>query len=130
MQKTRKLIGVDFDDVIHSFNDALMAYYNAKYNTSLKREQVTEYYIEKLYGKSPEEMNDLFDEFCLSEHHHVVEPVRGAKEAITYISLDHKLVIITARPKTLNTVTQTWLDLHFPNIFHEIHYTRDDWKSV
>jgi len=54
--KKRKLvIGVDFDDTVFDFNNSLHAYHNAKYGTTVKREDIVSYGIEKVWGCSVEE---------------------------------------------------------------------------
>jgi uncharacterized HAD superfamily protein len=51
-----KVIGIDLDDVLLNFNDAFLDFHNSTYSTSNKREDITSFYLEEIWGISKEEI--------------------------------------------------------------------------
>ena len=124
MQKNkRKIIGVDFDDVIFSFNDSLHAYHNKKYGTNITIKDVTTYDIDKIWNCTPEEASEKVLEFMLTDNHDVTPPISGAIEALKKLSIDHELHLISSRGDMVADTTLKWIDKNFPNHFKSIQLT-------
>lgn len=119
-----KTIAVDFDDVLMEFNAGFLASHNRLYNTSLVFENLIDYdNWERIYGCDKESMAKRARDFYQSPEHMLVSPVIGAVEAIQRLSENHYLHIVTSRPETVRHHTLEWLDRHFPNLFHDFHFT-------
>lgn len=50
-------------------------------------------------------------------------PVFGAVKAMNVLSRSYKLVIVTSKPDSLKTMTHTWVEKYFPNVFQGIYFT-------
>jgi len=122
--KNVKTIGIDFDDILLNFIDAFIDFHNLHYGTASKREHMTTYYLEKIWNITPEELQNRLHAFYRSDHHKNALPVAGAIEAITTLSKDHSIYIITASPEDVNIQIETWIGKHFTNRFDGIHYVR------
>lgn len=108
------------DEVICDTNQAMLDYHNNKYGTEFKKEQITTWSLETLYGYSSEEMSRFLDDFFSSPLHTSAAPIIGAVEGIERLK-DHELVVISARPEHIRDITEKWIMRHFPNIFSHIH---------
>jgi uncharacterized HAD superfamily protein len=122
-KKSKLVIGIDFDDVIFDFNDSLHAYHNAKYGTSVKRQDIVSYDIEKLWHCTPEEASKKIFEFYETEEHEKTLPISGALEALSLLKSDHELHIITTRGNQVRDVTLKWIKKNFSGYFTSINLT-------
>jgi len=120
----RKIIGVDFDDVLSDFNDAIVVFYNTKYGTSYTRDHITTYALEDTWGCTQEEAHKRIADFYHTEEHQKTLPVHGAVEGVTALSTHNTLYVVTARPHGFRERTLLWLEKHFPNIFKGVHFTQ------
>lgn len=120
----RKVIAVDFDDVLMNFNAGFLASHNNLYNTVLTYENLIDYdNWERIYGCDKETMVKRAIDFYHSPEHMMVSPIEGAVEAISRLSKSHSLQIVTSRPGSVRERTLAWLDMHFPKLFHDFHFT-------
>jgi uncharacterized HAD superfamily protein len=117
-------IGVDMDEVLVDINQAMIDGYNEKHGTNFQKKDVKSFFLEELFGCTKEEMFEFMEEFFFSEHHKEAAPLIGAIEGIEQLKV-YDLVLITARPEHVRSVTEEWLAKHFPNTFSEIHLIGD-----
>lgn len=117
------IIGVDLDDVLMEFNEAMCRFHNREYGTSYQPSDVTTYNIENIWGCSWEEARERIGAFYESPDHAATLPVRGAKEALTCLKQKHKLYIVSAKPESLRAQTELWLEKYFNNLFDGVHFT-------
>jgi uncharacterized HAD superfamily protein len=123
MNKKTLTIGIDLDDVLLDFNTALCEFYNSSYGTNYKREDFTDFYLERLWNVPTEEVKKVISEFYDHDTHWNTSPMPGAVSAIQKLfSQNHNLVIITAKPDTLRDRTQDWLMKHFGEVFQSVHF--------
>ena len=118
-----RVIGLDLDDVLMDFNAGLCVFHNARYGTSLVREDITSYHLEKIWGCSQEEAIRRVSEFYCSFEHYATQPVPGAVEIVKELQDKEKVVIITSRPESVSAQTYTWLKKHFPFLTGNVHFT-------
>ncbi len=119
-----KTIAVDFDDVLMDFNAGFLTSHNNLYKTVLTYENLIDYdNWERVYGCDKETMLKRAKDFYHSPEHMLVSPVQGAIEAIAKLSKKYSLQIVTSRPDSVRERTLAWLDIHFPQLFHEFHFT-------
>ena len=122
MAKDLRPIGVDFDDVVANFNDALRVYHNARYGTAYEYGDINTFYLEVLWCCSKEEMMQRVDEFYHSQEHTGMLPVEGAIAALTELSKHYSLVMITSRPDHIREYTLKWIAEHIPHVFSDTHF--------
>jgi uncharacterized protein len=119
-----KTIGIDFDDILLNFSDAFIVFHNSRYGTTHKREDITSFYLEEVWGVSFEEIHKRLHEFYRSEEHKNASPIIGSIEAITELAKNNVLHIVTASPEEIKQEIRIWLGKHYPDVFKDIHYTR------
>lgn len=124
MKKTPKLIiGIDLDDVVFDFNNALHAYHNKKYGTSVSRKDITSYDIEKVWNCTAEEASEKVFEFYSTSEHDAAMPVAGASEALTSLKKVHELHVISSRGDQIADLTLRWIEKNFPGHFKSVNLT-------
>lgn len=126
----RKIIGIDFDEIIYDLVAGLLTFFNEKFNTSFVRSDVTDFHLGVLWDLRPEEEEALIIEFCHSDRHHQSGPVDGAVECIRELADSHDLYIVTARGDDRSQVTMDWLGIHLPGIFKGVLFTNPHHEKV
>lgn len=116
------IIAVDLDDVLASSLAKFIEFHNKHYKTKLKIDNWDKYYLSDIIDLSREEELERVKHFESSKHFEEIKPIKGADKAIAHLSKKHKLVIITARPKSKEKETKTWLSKHIPEI-KEVKFT-------
>jgi uncharacterized protein len=119
----KKILGVDFDDVLFDNNTSIAAFHNARYGTSYGKEDNTDYFFEKLWGCSTEEVWRRMEEYGETEFHHEAPIIDGAKEALENLRTAYDIVIITARAPAARGVTERWLEKNLPGFVRQIYFT-------
>jgi len=119
----RAVVGIDFDDVIFNFNDALHDFHNAKYGTTVKRSDVVVFDIFKIWDCTPEEAAKKVFEFCFAPDHDSAPAVVGSIETIAKLKKECDLHIITSRGERVRTKTIDWINRHLPGHFSSVNLT-------
>lgn len=124
MKSPRKIIAVDIDEVLANFVDYFIEYHNLEYKTSISRDKFITFELNEVFEVTLEEMNLKFAKFKDQGHNLKLEPIRGSKEAIdNLIKKGYEPHIVTSRPEMIKKDTEEWIDRHFPNKFHKLHYS-------
>jgi len=121
--KKKKVLGVDFDDVLIRTGEAMAKFHNATYGTSYSRDDVTSYSLAEIWNCEPREAQKRIDEFITTEFHHSAEAVFGAYDALKHLSETYDIVIVTGRHEAMRGSTIDWLTKNFLGLFREIHFT-------
>jgi uncharacterized HAD superfamily protein len=116
-------IGIDFDDVLFDTNSSLALFHNSHYGSSYERKDVQSWFLEHIWGCTPQEAIARVKEWYQSSGHMQLMPMPGALEAIVELSRDNELYVITARPMQIEKLTLTLLEQHFPEKFSGLHFT-------
>lgn len=116
-------IGVDLDSVLADILPPLVDFHNESYGSSLSLEDHIHYDLSKIWSCSSEEVIERLFAFYASSHMNRIQPIDGAKEGITYLSMHHELILVTSRPHHIESQTEEWLRLHFPGFFQHIHHS-------
>ncbi len=119
----RKRIGLDFDDCLIDFNSSFCEFHNNNYGTYVKRSDVFDYSLDKVYGCSKEEMLDRIISFFNSSYHKSIEPIDGAVKFVDEFSKDNDLFIITARPEISKSPTEELINKFFPKLNNFVYFT-------
>lgn len=121
------LIGIDLDDVLADFISALIKFHNEIYRTSLRKEHVFTYGLEKVWGGTREEAIEKIMDCYKSHYFSSILPVEGSVEAVSSLSKKNNLIIITSRHPIVKDKTINWLDKYFLKKFSEIYFTYNHW---
>ena len=119
----KKVLAIDFDDILFDLNGTFTLWHNKTFATSLELQDITHYALNEIYGISNEEMNNRYYQFYETIEHSVTPMIAGAKEAVTELKKEHDLHIVTSRYDRYKKVTLNWLDCYLPQMFTEIHFT-------
>lgn len=122
LKKPLRTIGVDFDDVLHDFNNSLHQYHNKKYGTTVKREDIVTYDIEKIWGCTRDEAVEKVHTFYRTPEHDETMPLEGSQDVIQLLSRKYNLHIITSRVDEIKELTIRWLERHFPGAFTSVEF--------
>lgn len=123
MQKERRLIGFDLDDIIFNFMGGLVQWHNDVHGTTHTREDYFSFDLHEVWKCDGETARDRVWDFYHSDHHHNVVPIEGSIETLKKIKEDYRLVIITARPQEMEVPIRAWLDQYFEGVFDDVIFT-------
>jgi uncharacterized HAD superfamily protein len=123
-------IAVDLDDVIAANAKGWVAYSNKHWGTSLDPEDYHEHWSE-IWRVEQEEADRRAVHFHESRTVSAYEPFKEALPVLESLKQANKLIITTSRRITIRDETQAWIELHFPNIFSDIHFAGmwDEWTK-
>lgn len=130
---SREVIAIDVDDVVADSTESLRLLVNKRTGSSLTKENYRipgEYsrYYERVWEKHG--LSELIsyetlgDDMVYDQAH--IPLNEGAKEAISKLSQNYDLVIVTARDPAWKPATVRWLSAHFDSLFHKVIFTRSD----
>lgn len=115
-----KLIAVDFDDVMFPFNQQIIAKIGLETGQDLNHAEL------HVHGAHDPVNVGSYDvqaaiENLVRNHSMDILPLEGAKEALEGIGQDHKLIVMTARPRGARKATEAWLEKQLPGVFDEVY---------
>lgn len=119
----RMRIGVDLDDVLVDMVGPLVHYYNPILGYNFSRADNKSFQMRQLWQCTQEESIDRINKYYQAHDPRSLPPIPGAQKAIAHLSKEHELLIITGRPKIIETKTRETLSHHFPNVFDDVHFT-------
>ncbi len=117
-------IGIDFDEVVADSIKAIISLHNEQYGTNFKKEDVTEYKFENVWGGTLDEWRDKLNDFFSTKHLVRLDPMAGSMLGLRAMKeRGHELYIVTGRSRVVDLdATELWLKMHFPDVFHGVHY--------
>ena len=128
MPQTKK-IGVNLDDVLLAVIAGLFPWHNRLYGTNNSENDVRPFELSSTWGCSIEATTSRVLAFYETTEHAECAPVPGAVDAMTALSQNHELVIVTSKPANLETMTHAWVEKHFPNIMN-VKFTAEMEKKL
>lgn len=121
MKKIVKKIGIDMDDVLMEFGVPLFQFFNNRYGTNFTINDANQFDLDKVWQCDRETAIQAVLDFYNSDLHHEALPTNGSVDfAKNLKSQGAEIFIITARPEKFESVTKSWVNKHFPNIFTDI----------
>jgi uncharacterized HAD superfamily protein len=123
MDTHKKVLGVDFDDVLVRTGHALAEFHNATYGTAYARDDVTNFDLSEVWDCTPEEADRRIAEFTTTKFHHEAQAVLGARDALQALSETYDIMIVTGRSDEWRDPTIEWLEKNFIGLYREIHFT-------
>lgn len=124
-----KRIGIDFDDILFDFNHKYCQFHNERYGTNLCFDDIYTYDLRAVWNIDMDEAIRRVHEFIFSQMHDEVIPVSGSVETIKELRNYYELHLITSREEKFKDKTLNWLNKHFFNLFHKIHFTNSFGKN-
>ena len=118
----KRVVAVDFDDVLANFNGAYCVHHNEHYGTSISFEDIVDFDMCALYGIDQTTNILRVRHFC-HNHHHQILPHQGAQEVLELLSDRYALHLLTSRCESLRDTTLEWLKRYRMDCFAEYHFT-------
>jgi len=117
------IIGVDMDSVLADIIPPMVAFHNEEYGTNLVSADHSDYNLTKVWNVAEDEVLRRVMRFYESHHFERTQPIRGAVEGITKLAQLHTLYLITARPVSIEHMTDSWLNKYLPGKFDKVLHT-------
>ena len=129
---SKPILAIDLDEVLGQFVESICVWHNRRFHTSLTSEDFISYHFSAVPGWGNDAATaSKVREFLLGPSGDTnaagpaiefleVQPVEGAKEALTKLSTLFELVVVTARSEEIGVVTRDWLTLHYPGLFSRV----------
>ena len=115
---------LDFDGVLFDTWGGFISYYNTKYNTSFSRDEVSAYGLEKLFGKSQDDVSKDIDYFIKGAGDDL--PLfDGAINGVKELSAFGKLHVATARLDVKSYRTNELIKRHFGDYIQSVLFAFD-----
>lgn len=114
-------IGLDLDDVTVDFFQALLNYYNKKYERNDKPNDFKEFKWWPVWRISREEAIRRVDEFHETHNIKDIKPIEGAIDSVNKLIEYNELFIITSRPIRFKSKVESWIKHHLNKEIKVIH---------
>ena len=117
-------IAVDLDEVLAETLDSIIIFHNKRYGTFHRKEQFLRYAFWTVWGGTRKQaIQKVHDFFCTPEADSI-QPVEGARQTLTALrKAGCRFSVVTARPDAFLSVTERWVERHFPDLFSGIYFT-------
>lgn len=122
----RKVIAVDFDDVLINNNLYMIVWHNAMYGTEHTFDEIRTFWFHTIWNCTYEESIERFAQYMSSSFQQDVAVMDGAREALRALKEKYDLIIVTGRPVSVEPFTHMIVERHFNGVFKEvIHMGKD-----
>ena len=123
-------IGIDLDEVIADFMDALLIFYHKKKQKLHNKNEFKEYKFWPVWGITREEAIKLVDEFHETNKLDDVKPAELAVQEInSLLKNGDELYVITARPIRFKQKVEDWIKYHLKTEKIEVIHAGDFHKD-
>lgn len=113
--------GIDLDNVLGDTLGSFADFHNAVYGTSFKREDFREKTLAQAIGCTLEESRKRMKAFEDSSHANNIQPMPGSQKGVLQLAKKSELVVVTARPISIEERTVQWVKRHFPDCFSSVY---------
>lgn len=118
-------IAVDIDEVLARGLATYLNYFNSTYGTNFSEVDFTaDKGFWEVLGVAEEDIDQISKHYRASHHAKDWLLVPGAVEAITELSKQHELVVISNREAAGHEPTRQWLKRNFGNAFDKVIFTK------
>ncbi len=121
------IIGVDVDDVLIDTNPFLLEHLNGLFGTRFRREDVTKYLIQGLFGEKAKLAEEEIYRF-IEEKGDMLQALEGSKEVIKVLSKRNEIIAVTAR-MGVDDLTRNCLSREFDGRIKEVYFAGLSGKS-
>lgn len=123
----KKIIAIDIDDVLAAENEGMRLFINEKFGQKhtpedYQREGEFWSYWEGVWQVGKEKGKEWNEAYHNSGAKLTLQVLDGAIPAVTKLSKEYKLIIVTSRDDRSIEITHQWLDRHFPGVFDGVEF--------
>jgi 5'(3')-deoxyribonucleotidase len=116
--KKNPVIAIDIDEVLSPFISGLAPWHNRRYGTSFGVQDFHTYEFHKVWGGDQELAIRKCSDYFENRGH--VPPLPDAVRVLTRLKQNFELIVVTSRMLIHKTLTEEWINTHFPDIFSHI----------
>ncbi|KAJ3037424.1 hypothetical protein HK097_003519 [Rhizophlyctis rosea] len=107
--------------------DAVSRWHNATYGTSYTLSSYSTYDWSQVWGTSLSEAQNRIRQFQQSPYYLTdMQPVPGAKEALTVLSAHYTICLVTAREHFASEATHAFLNHHYPGLVSHVYFANQN----
>lgn len=118
----KKVIGIDFDDVLMDFTPGFLSFFSKKLGKEFTKEDVTVFHFWNTFNITREEAVAICEEYYLTEEHLENLPLPDSVQSVINLAA-FDLYVVTARPPFVKEATSSWVKTHFGDSFKELYFT-------
>lgn len=116
-------IGLDLDEVLASWQDPFLDFYNGKHSTHFRREEISSYQLWEILGCERDYAYQMVAEFYTSSFFSDLSPISGSQRAIETLHIQgSRFSVITARPSYIQEESSSWIEKYFPGKITSVHF--------
>lgn len=124
----KKVISLDFDDVICPITLHFIKWYNKNNNAALRFEDITgELY--SLIGCTEKEEIEKWLLYFSSSHYLKCKPTQETIDILNKLKNEYVLTIVCARDLEFQPFVEPWLQKYLPNIFEKTIFIKENQKN-
>jgi len=126
----KRKIAIDVDDVLFDFVNPFLDFWNEKYKTSFKKEDVFSFNLERVFGVLRKEKNEMMNEFYKSPFFKNLHPIPMSQEILSYLKEENENIIVTSRLVGLEgidmkEITESSLEKNFKGNYSAVFYSKN-----
>lgn len=121
----RLVIAIDCDDVLIPTTEFTVNTYNKKYNTSVKLHEAHSP-VNPEWAQDRSVVHARIHAIQTSDQFREIQPFQGAIDVIKKLASTHELHLVTARQRSVDSVTRQMLDKYFPDCFVSMEHVGMD----
>ncbi|KAJ3025569.1 hypothetical protein HDV00_012619, partial [Rhizophlyctis rosea] len=123
----KPLLAVDMDETLCLTVDAVSNWHNETYRTKFTLEDYFTYDWSQVWQTSLQEAQQRIRAFQQSPwYHEKMQPVPGAREALTRLSQHYTICLVTAREHFAADATHAFLDKHYPGLISHVYFANQN----
>ncbi len=118
---SKQTIAVDVDDVLAVHAEAMVAYSNRVFGTSLTINDYTEHWSAMWqvdHAETARRAEQYHKTNDMAEYRHHVD----AEQVLRKLTEHYRLIVVTARRKEVSVLTEEWIKKYYDGIFDGIHF--------
>jgi uncharacterized HAD superfamily protein len=117
---SKPIIAVDIDEVIYPFVPSIIDYLDTEHKVKISPEDFVKYDFRQVWSGGPIEAEKIFKQYIKYSGIQIA-PIKGASDALSQLSQNYKIIVVSARDIRNFPKTKVWIEHHFPEIFNDIH---------
>mmetsp|Transcript_2696 Transcript_2696/g.3072 ORF Transcript_2696/g.3072 Transcript_2696/m.3072 type:complete len:314 (+) Transcript_2696:134-1075(+) len=116
-------VAVDVDEVLARFLLTLNKFCAEEYGMSYDVSDYSVYDFKTIWECSQTASNEMVHKFFESQYFaNEIPPIPGALASLERLKSTCELVVVTSRQHVIQQPTLDWLDMHFPDVFSDVHF--------
>jgi|TARA_B100001971_G_C18168667_1_gene525769 uncharacterized HAD superfamily protein len=113
-------IGIDCDGCLADFNTLFLEFCNKAKEVNYTIDDIYSHDLWVSFRIEKKEMLGYFNDFFQTNYFKDLPVVFGSRDVVRELSLENELTVITARPESVSSLTNKWIEAHFYDRFSNV----------